>query len=433
MEKENALLPKSSEQKLNLGRIIPMSLLGLAVIALVLVCIFAPDAKFNYLFGETSWMLILIIVVLVLIFIVAYYYDDKRDSKIYLTSSGDLDISTPRCYTPMKVNVISKILGRANIFGQKNLDEFRFADGQLYIRNSAGDEVEGPLESLTFFYKMDKNKATDEWYIYQYRIKDAKGNKVQFNQHSSMFNDEEYSDMEMILSLCGTVEESKISKFSKHLDNVLANVQELNFDNLVGSTSDMAIEKVSDAAMNSIGKLARAKLITEGTPSGKESTFKKILKYGLYVIIGLYVLAVIVVNVEPLFSSSATEEEYVDITEEESQSNPKNWDAFAALAGEDTYECVFYDSGQTFYLSIIPETGRGAYLAPSGNLYELTVELENDDRTMFELRANKVSGEPTKIVFYIQLDEYMTEVIGHMLGTDGETVYEFSGSQILLL
>lgn len=431
--------------KLKTLRIVSFSLLAIAVIALVLVICLAPNAQFNYIFGEMSWTTILIFAVIVLIYWTAYSYDEKRDSKIYLTSTGDLDISTPRCYTPMKVNFISKILGRANIFWQKNLEEFTFADGKLSVINSAGDYVSGPLESLTFSYKMDKNKATDELYIYQYRITDSDGNSVKFNRHDSLFNDEEYSDMEMILSLCGTVDESKISKFSKKLDSALSTIQDLDFSNLAGSATEMVSGKVSDTAMSKVGKLAKAKIAGKSNAVGSKtkSIFKKIFKYCLWAILAIYALAVIFVNVEPLFDGS--DEDYEDYLIEDcevaatayDEDTPKNLDKFLETASGDMYKCTFFDINQEFYLSLNLEEGVGTYLSPSGFLYTLsvksqdTVQSGDDTVTMLVCSVLKSNKETTNVVFYINLPAtqgpYIRKIFGQMLDAQGTNTYEFAG------
>lgn len=426
-------------QKSSRERIVSLSVLATSIVVLVLIAIFAPDAQFNFIFGTTPWLVICAIAVVVSIYWAASTFDESRKSKIYLTSDGSLDVSTPRCYTPLKVNFISKILGRANIFGQKNLDEFRFADGRIYIRNSKGDEVEGALKDLEFSYKTDKNKLTDEWEVYQYRISDGSGNKVQFNKHSSLFTDEEYADIDMILSLCGTIKESKISKLTKSLDKVIGGIQDFDFSNITGEITNKAVDIASEKSMSAVGKLARQRLADKAAKVSKKSWFKKALKITLGILLGLYILAVIIVNVEPLFNRSH-DAEVADSTEDVIDSNEigqednamsENWEAFNEMAADDIYECVFEDNNKTFYITLTGETGGGAYLAPSGNLYELSIDDENDTRTMFICSATDADGQPSKIKFYIEFSEYGDSVEGWMIGTDGETQFSFVGSKLI--
>lgn len=284
-------------------RIICFSLLALSIIALVLVAIFAPNAEFDYLFGTTEWVHILILAVVIMIGSTVFLYDEKREPQKYLTPGGELDTATPRRYLPMQVNFLSKILGKENIFGQTNLDEFKYSDGTVYVRNSKGHTASGALKDLTFIYKYNKNKLTDEWYIYQYKIIDKSGNSVRFNRHNSLFNDEEYSDIEMILSLCGTVQEAKMSKFTKKLDKILQQVNDVDFSDTSAS------ELIADGAMNKIGKLAKAKL--NGKKITSNSKFKTILKkiwqVILIILLAVYVLAVLYVNIAHIFTGSKPE------------------------------------------------------------------------------------------------------------------------------
>jgi len=56
-----------------------------------------------------------------------------------------------------------------------------------------------------------------------------------------MFNDEEYSDMEMILSLCGTVNESKLNKLAKWADKASSMVEDFDFSNIADNITDKVV------------------------------------------------------------------------------------------------------------------------------------------------------------------------------------------------
>lgn len=118
-----------------------------------------------------------------------------------------------------------------------------------------------------------------------------------------------------------------------------------------------------------------------------------------------------------------------DISEPQSMGLPKN--EFLNEAGTEYYECYFTDDGpeRKFFLSLIPETGTGLYQAPSGNIYFLSIENENDNRTEFLCSATDADGNPSKIQFHIDLNDFYN-IQGTMLGTDGETVMQFAGNLI---
>ncbi|MCI8998804.1 MAG: hypothetical protein HFJ95_07415 [Muribaculaceae bacterium] len=422
----------------NRSKIILGVLLVLSIAAFVFFATFAPEASLDLIFCDVKFSLILIFVILFFISLFVRQFDEKRDSPSYISTSGEFDLTSPRCYTPIKVTPISKILGRENIFGQKNLEEFRYADGVLYVRNSAGREIEGPLESLTFSYKVNKDDATDKIYIYQYRITDKNGNKVQYNKHKTMFNDEEFADMEMILSLCGKIDETNFSKFSRKFGKALETIKDLDFHNIAGSATDMVVDaatdKVADKSINYVGKIARARLIKT---QKHETFFKKIRKYGLYVIVGIYILAVIIVNISHISDSLTPADEVteMEMTNEtvENKIPSSVWYSFIDLANggaDGIYVCQFLENGKTFYLSVVPEVGGGAYLAPTSDLYGLVIDEENDNRTSFICSTiNPETEEPAAIRLSMEFSESLQDVQGKLVGMDG-IIYEYSGNLI---
>lgn len=113
-------------------------------------------------------------------------------------------------------------------------------------------------------------------------------------------------------------------------------------------------------------------------------------------------------------------------SESQSMLSPKT--EFLNEEGAYYYECTFTDDEpkREFYLSIDSETGTGIYQAPSGNLYHLKIESENDNGTEFHCSATDINGNSSKIQFNIDLNN-LYNIQGTMLGTDGETLMPFMG------
>ena len=409
------------------NKIILGGLLGLFVILFILSLIFTPPVQFNYLFGTIDYSVLLFIISFLLLISFIFTFDETRESKIYLDSNGNLDVSTPREYTPLKVTPISKVLGRANIYGQKNLDYFSYNDGKVHIRNNKGDEVVGSLEDLEYSYKMVKNRMTDEWYIYQFKIKDNKGNKVQFNRHNSLFNDEEYADIEMLLSLAGKINESKFSKLTKKLDSVVSAAQELDFSNLLNSTKELASTLTAKKIINKSGELAK-KRIYDKLSGGKKSLFRKCIRYFLWILLILILIIIIGYNI--LIWSIASQNV---VSEENYSNNYRNYSSDDSYTIEqnnnysyddevlddrpqDSFEVNFtgkigkYPIEMTLYFEGLDEDDyeriEGAYRytkTGSGKYIPLVGEKKNGYMKIYELNDK---GEPMgyfdgKITFYI--------------------------------
>ena len=309
----------SNNVKLILGAIT-----ALFMILSICFFVFPPEIEFDYIFGTFPYGLIFLFLSLFALLFFIISFDEHRTSRVYLDSNGDLDIETPREYEPLSVSPVSKVIGRANIYGQKNLSLFKYYDGRVLIRNSKGHEVEGALSDLTYTYKMDKNKMTDEWYVYQFIITDGNGNKVQFNEHSSLFTEEEYADIEMLLSLAGTVKEAKISKFTRKADSIASTINDLDFSKLKSATIELtgttATKKITDIA----GLIAK-KQIFDRLSDKKKSLFAKIKEYSICILFAIFVIAIIWVNVENamnVYGSSSSENTEYNI--EQVNSNSEN-------------------------------------------------------------------------------------------------------------
>lgn len=126
---------------------------------------------------------------------------------------------------------------------------------------------------------------------------------------------------------------------------------------------------------------------------------------------------------------SPFEDDEDDISDSQAMLTPKK--EFLNEAGTEYYECVITDNNYDgeFFLSLNPEIGTGIYQAPSGNIYYLKIEDENDNRTEFICSAKDSDGNSTKIQFHIDLKDIFN-IKGTLLGTDGETVISFVGNLI---
>ena len=109
------------------------------------------------------------------------------------------------------------------------------------------------------------------------------------------------------------------------------------------------------------------------------------------------------------------------------------WYSFIDLANggaDGIYVCQFLENGKTFYLSVVPEVGGGAYLAPTSDLYGLVIDEENDNRTSFICSTiNPETEEPAAIRLSMEFSESLQDVQGKLVGMDG-IIYEYSGNLI---
>lgn len=350
-----------------------------AVILAVVVGIFAPDAEFDYLFGTVKYFPVFILVALCAVALFFTSGNQKRESKVYLNSNGEFDTETPREYTPMKINGFSKFTGKANMFGQRNLKVFRYNNGTVYVENSKGESLEAPLSQLTFTYKKDKNKVTDEWYVYQYRLADNNGNKVQFNYHSMLFNDEEYDDMLMLLSLAANVKETGLSKATQIADSVIGSVEDIADGNIVNSVMAVGdvITNSREVIMAKIGADVKQRYLDkmhedeEDENPKKKSFFKKLTEWFFIAVLVIYVILVIIVNVEPLFTSGSSDENTeIEMTEEVVTDNADETDEYGGVSKEE-----YSSEGDSYGMA----SYSGTYTGKIGGKYSIIMYLKVDD------------------------------------------------------
>lgn len=351
----------------------------IAVFLAVTVGVFAPDAEFDYLFGTVRYFPVFILVALCAVALFFTSGNQKRESKVYLNSNGEFDTETPREYTPMKINGFSKFTGKANMFGQRNLKVFRYNNGTVYVENSKGESLEAPLSQLTFTYKKDKNKINNEWYVYQYRLADNDGNKVQFNYHSMLFNDEEYDDMLMLLSLAANVKETGLSKATQIADSVIGSVEDIADGNIVNSVMAVGdvITNSREVIMAKIGADVKQRYLDkmhedeEDENPKKKSFFKKLTEWFFIAVLAIYVILVIIVNVEPLFTSSSSDENAaIETSEEEVAGSTEDADEYAGVSKEE------YSSEGDLYG--MPSYS-GTYTGKIGGKYSIIMYLKVDE------------------------------------------------------
>ncbi len=135
--------------KVKKTRIFLLAAAGFFALIALITGIFYPDAEFDWFFGHCRYWggsIILCLVALVGWIVIG---GENRDAKLYLTSTGDLDFSTPREYTELQKSAVAKWLGRTAKWTSKGLSLFSFKDGNVRIITTTGDMIEGPLHDLT--------------------------------------------------------------------------------------------------------------------------------------------------------------------------------------------------------------------------------------------------------------------------------------------
>lgn len=419
----------SAKTKIILG-----CLTAIFIICGVLMAIFHPEAEFTWLFGEVKYFLGLFILAALFLFSFLSSLGESRDEKYYFTADGKLDLSTPRYYTKLKRHKLLELITKKG-----NVNEFAYdGEGNIYIKFKNGEELTAPLKDLTVSYSMDKDQISGDLFISKMKITtpDNLEYKIKWGPE---IEDAEFQDIFMILSTAGTLKEPKMTKAIKWMSKLKDAVDDFDFSDLVGSGivagTGLAASIIGErkTAENNVISFIKSKVYVK---KKKKSWFKKILQYFWYIVLIIYLIAVLIVNIAALPEIfGGVDKGYDDYIEELADENSYNQDAlgntgpskaFLELIPPEYYSCRF-DGGDQFYLSLTPECGEGVYQAPSGNLYTLIVEEENDDRTEFLCSVYDDREELTKMVFYLHFIEDYERVEGNLLGTDGETMFSLNG------
>lgn len=411
-----------------------------AVLAII-TGIFWPDAQFDWFFGSIIYWGGCLLLSIILLIQWTISGGEHRESHLYLTPNGDLDFSTPRTYVSLQKPKVSKFLGAVAWWTTLTLERFEFSNGEVIIQNTKGETISGSLNALTVKRSFTNNNFKKEFYPYKYIISNAEGCKVKFYVNHSVFEINEWDDMHMILEQAGTLTESKVSKFSRKADKILSKLEDFDFSDIPGAVVEVTADTVIKKASGFASSIIKKKLSKKKSKSKWIEKLSIIKDWCLYSILGLYLLVVIVYNLVtfPAWSHPDSDYDEIEISNVlyQQSSSPKdeldngadNEELFDQLTQDmDLYSCRFNEEGGArMTIALEPETGSGYYRAPSGNIYELTIEEENNTRTSFICSSEKLDGTPSKIVFQINLSEQLTNIEGKMLGTDGETVFTFTG------
>lgn len=125
--------------------------------------------------------------------------------------------------------------------------------------------------------------------------------------------------------------------------------------------------------------------------------------------------------------------EYSD-EEQSSDAETSNYDTFDRLTADMdlVFKCKFTeeDESRSMMIAFQPETGDGYYIAPSGNIYSLTIDGEDSTRSNFVCSAEALDGTPSKIMIYFGIQGDGQVISGTLLGTDGERTFSFTGYNI---
>lgn len=359
------------------------------ILVVITICflISPPKIEFDYLFGTIGYDKLFFILSAVSLFHFFPLFHEKRTSRIYLDSNGDLDIETPREYVQLHVSPIYVNFWKCfyRLLGSKPkiLSYFRYQNGRVLVRNMKGEEIEGELKDLTYKYTL--NKRSGGVGVVSFAITDAKGNEVTVGEPKHFFMEEEYADIEMILSLSGTVEETNASKFSRVIDSAKSAMNDFDFGNLVSTASDV-IGKT--AITNTTGLLARKRLVSYHQEKETPSVVKKVL-IGITVIVAIFLVLINIAN------ASSSESEYIEYYDEQgySASDVENSeiDQFAEQPSDK-------EVTTTPRLLTVTKVDYSFYLKPqAGNTYEPSNMVDGNLATAWAISLDQVNYKNGKI------------------------------------
>ena len=313
---------------------IKITILCIACFCLLMAILtFKTPLEFNWFFGSCSYSLGFGLLTIVALAFFAGQFGEHRHTRNYLTSEGKLDISTPRSYTALEKPWLLRALDTDNYYGfADTLESFDYADGQIAITTRKGQMIEAPLSELTWKYSMTKPKDADGWHIYKYTLTDQSGHTIKFYRAMTI-EDEEWDDVNMLLSLSGEVKEGKTSKIARKLHRVLDSVKDADFSDIAGSAVGVGVNETS----NHVIDMVKAKYITKTeTKGGLWNIIKNVFNYLLWIILAIYALTVIFVNVVDLISYLSSDDNRDDI-ETLAGYNEYDSDEFADYSDDQTY------------------------------------------------------------------------------------------------
>ncbi len=311
-------------------KVIIISAVVFAILA-VITGIFWTDAQFNWFFDSINYWAGCVILSLALLSIWIVTGGERRTAKLYITSNGNLDFSTPRIYTRLKKSKAARFLGSVAWWTSLTLEQFEFENGKVRIQNTKGDTIEGLVKDLTVRRSFTKDRSSGEYYPYKYIITNPEGDNIKFYVNHSAFEEEEWNDMHMILEQAGTLNEPKTSKFARKSDKILSKLQDFDFSDIPGGIIELTVDTVAVKANGYVSSVIKKRLVKK---NGKNSKWLEVLKqikdWTLYILLLLYILAVIVYNIVTFpawnhskdeiaseYETSLYEEEYTDYDETE--------------------------------------------------------------------------------------------------------------------
>lgn len=286
-----------------------------AMIVSVIIAIITAKTPLQFVLFSGSlmpyWAAFTLIAIVLLIMLV-YSFGEQRNGKMFLNKEGEFDIRTPRTYTALKKSGLARLLGRSHLFMGRGLSSFEYADGKISVATNKGEKIQGTFDDITWKYSKDKNKG-----IYKYIITNNAGEKVVFYKNDATFEDAEWNDINMLLSLCGGSDKSKASKMTQKVATLAESVKSFTDRDVVGGISNLTGlfgKKSSKDDDNGNPIIAEVYEQTYGENEGKKSIFKKVWNWFLVGVGVLLLLLVLVANIAELvkyYSSKSGDEDDV--------------------------------------------------------------------------------------------------------------------------
>lgn len=275
---------------------IKITLLVLAAIFLILaICTFNVPLEFDLFFCTVSYFSGFSVLCFIFLLSFVFSFGEQRDGKIYLTKDGNLDISTPRSYEALKKPALVRAIGRTQAFKSEALQSFEYADGRVKVLTNKGNYIDAPLNELTWKYSMTKPQDVGDWFIYKYTLTDEQGDSITYYRNNATFEENEWDDMNMLLSLSNKVDEGKYSKMNKKMTKALDMLKDFDFSDVAGSASELVFSQGYYGSTKVID-MVKIKLYGKDKKKKSSETWRKIKKRTLTGLFCIYVLAVLIVN-----------------------------------------------------------------------------------------------------------------------------------------
>ena len=365
---------------------IKITLLCIACFCLLMAILtFKTPLEFNWFFGSCSYSLGFGVLTIGALAYFAVQFGEHRHTRNYLTPDGKLDISTPRSYTALEKPWLLRALDTDNYGFGDTLESFDYADGRIAITTRKGQMIEAPLSELTWKYSMTKPSRADEWHIYKYTLTDQSGHTIKFYRKLTI-EDEEWDDINMLLSLSGEVKEGKTSKLSKKMSKILESVRDQDLGSLAESLTEILVNETSTKVID----LVKAKYITKlEKKEGLWSKIKKVFEYLVWIILAIYALTVIFVNVVELISYLSSDDNRDEI---EAVVNSVDTDDSESATSQIYHLTGVIDGKYNIDMTLDFESGTGTYYytkySPDNTLDLVITSLDDGEIEIQEFNDN---------------------------------------------